>query len=485
MKKILTSALLIAAAALTGSAQVRTSYFVESNTFRNQFNPAFAPNYGYLRLPVVGGFNFNLDGTLSINDFIIQNPNGQGLTTILSGNVSEKEALKGLSKHMNSFNFNTNLNLLGFGAYTKNHKNFWSVDMNLHAEAALDIPYDFFAFLKSVDSGESAKDFSNLQLLAQSYADIGFNYSFPIMENLYIGARAKFLIGLAHANAKMTNFKLVTSDQEWSAEMQAEMDLYVSGLSARENQTLDEVFDNFDPAGIKGASGYGFAIDLGATYNILENLQVSVAVNDLGFISWGNSACFATSSKDPFLFRFSGVDMVLNADGVTVQEPDFESEGLDLAVIGGGKGKARPIRATVNAGVEYELWQHRLGLGLLYHGRMGLYAPSHNLTASLAFHPVYWFTLAPSYTFNNNRGGAVGLALNIAPKGFNFFIATDVLTSKLAKDLYIPYKQDRMTFTFGIAANIGRHSYRVAEYAKKWQLKEEKKLQKKNARKNK
>ena len=474
MKKTLTSAAILIAAALTATAQVRTSYFVESSTYRNQYNPAFAPHYGYFRLPFLGGFNFNLDGTLSINDFIIQNPNpdGPGLTTILSSSVSEEEALKGLDKKMNSFNFNTNINLLGFGGYTKNRKNFWSVDMNLHAESALDIPFDFFKFLKSVTDGENVSDFSNMQLLAQSYADIGFNYSFPITDKLYVGARAKFLVGVAHANARMNRFSLTTNDQEWTAEMQAEMDIYLAGLSARENQTLDEVFDNFEPSRIKGASGYGFALDLGASYNILENLQVSVAVNDLGFIRWGNSACFATNNQK--LPSFSGVDITVDGNGVTVVEPDFTLDELGLSVIGSGQAKATQIRATVNAGVEYELWHHRLGIGMLYHGRMGLYAPSHNVTASLSFHPWYWFTLAPSYTFNNNRGGAVGLALNLAPKGFNFFFATDVLTSKLAKDLYIPYKQDRMTFTFGVALNLGRHGYRIGEYATKWQKKDRK-----------
>lgn len=458
MKKILTFVAIFSAAALTAAAQVRTSYFVETSTFSNQFNPAFAPNYGYIRFPFVGGFNFNLDGTLSINDFIVQNPNGPGLTTILSSSVSEAEALKGFNKNMNSFNFNNNINLLGFGGFTKNRKNFWSVDMNLHLEAALDIPYEFFKFMKSVSDGENVSDFSEMQLLAQSYADIGFNYSLPITDRLYVGARAKLLVGLAHANARMNNFKLTTGDQEWSAEMQAEMDLYLNGLTARANQDIDEVFENFNASNIKGASGYGFAVDMGAVYNILDNLQVSVAVNDLGFIRWGNSARFATNGE---FISFSGVDMTVDADGVTVTDPDIKLDELGLSAIGDGEGKSAPIRATVNAGVKYDVWQHRLGIGLLYHGRMGLYAPSHNLTASLNFHPLSWFTLAPSYTFNNNRGGAVGLALNIAPKGFNFFVATDVLTSKLAKNMYLPYAQDRMTFTFGVATNIGRRSQRV------------------------
>lgn len=466
MKKILTFVTVAAgfAAALTASAQVRTSYFVESSTYRNQYNPAFAPTYGYFRAPFVGGFDFNLDGTLSVGDFVVRKPDGSGLTTILGGSVSEADALKGFSKNSNSFNFNTNMNVLGFGGYTKNRKNFWSVDVNLHAEAALDIPYEFFRFLKSVSDGENVCNLSGMQLMAQSYADIGFNYSFPLTDRLYVGARAKVLVGLTRADARMNSFKLTTGDREWSAEMQAEMDLSLGGLTAREHQDIDEVFRDFGAGDIKGASGYGLAIDLGASYNILENLQVSVAVNDLGFINWENGTCFATDGKS---LSFSGVDMTVDADGVTVADPDIALDDLGLSVVGSGRTQTAPIRATVNAGVEYELWHHRLGIGLLYHGRMGLYAPSHNLTASLSFHPWHWLTLAPSYSFSNSRGGAMGLAFNFAPKGINIFFATDILTSRLAKDLYVPYRQDRMTFAFGVALNLGRHGYRVGEYARR------------------
>lgn len=457
MKRILTFATIVFAAALTAAAQVRTSYFVESSTYRSQFNPAFAPNYGYMRLPVVGGFDFNLDGTLSLNDFFVRNPNGPGLTSILSNSVSEAEALKGFSKNTNSFNFNNNISLFGFGGYARNGKNFWSVDMNIRTEAALDIPYEFFRFLKTVSDGENVSDFSALQLMAQSYADIGFNYSLPVTDRIYVGARAKLLVGIAHADAKMNSFKLTTGEEQWSAEMQAEMEVNMAGLSARAGQDFDDIFNDLEFSDIKGASGYGFAIDLGAYWQVLDNLQVSAAVNDLGFISWGSSTRLATGNKS---ISFSGVDMTVDANGVTVTPPDFTMDDLGLSVVGDGQGKTTPIRATVNVGAEYEVWQHRLGIGLLYHGRMGLYAPSHNLTASLSFHPVHWFTVAPSYTLNS-RGGALGLALNLAPRGFNLFLATDVLTSRLANNLYIPYNQDRMTFSFGVAVNLGRRGRRI------------------------
>ena len=472
MKKFLLSAIIIAGTVATAAAQVRTAYFVESTTYRSQFNPAFAPTQGYVNFPLlaIGGLNFNIDGTLSVNDLIRKNPAGPGLTTILSSAISQKDALKGLNKSNNSFNFNTNINLLGFGNYMRDHKSFWSVDVNLHVETALDIPYSFFEFAKSISSGESKKDFSKMQVLAQSYMDIGFNYSMPIMDNLYVGARAKFLIGLAHANAKLTDTTLnIGNDDKWSANMAAEANLYLKGVTAGEGESMDDI--NID--GIPVPSGYGFAIDLGAQYSPIENLTVSLAVNDLGFISWANRVRFATDGNG---IEFSGMDVVINGDGTQTSGADFNFDNFAefKAQNITKRGTTTALRATINAGAEYEMWNHWVGFGLLYHARMGLYKSSHNITASVNFHPRYWFTLSPSYTFNNNRGGALGLALNFAPRGFNLFLATDLLLSKLAKDYYIPYKQDRMTFTFGMGFNIGRRGYRVAEYAQLWQAKEKK-----------
>ena len=53
------------------------------------------------------------------------------------------------------------------------------------------------------------------------------------------------------------------------------------------NEHGEEVY-KMDDINLKPTSpaGYGFAVDLGATYDILPNLQASLAVNDLGFISW-------------------------------------------------------------------------------------------------------------------------------------------------------------------------------------------------------
>ena len=51
------------------------------------------------------------------------------------------------------------------------------------------------------------------------------------------------------------------------------------------------------------------------------------------------------------------------------------------------------LRATINAGLEYEVWRHKIGIGLLYSARFWEYKTFHNITGSVNFHPIRWFTL--------------------------------------------------------------------------------------------
>ena len=78
----------------------------------------------------------------------------------------------------------------------RNHKNFWSFDLNARVTTDATLPYSLFDFLKRGNSG----DISDIGITADSYLEAGFNYSFPLLDDkLYIGVRAKFLIYTPYA----------------------------------------------------------------------------------------------------------------------------------------------------------------------------------------------------------------------------------------------------------------------------------------------
>ncbi len=440
------------------AAQNPTTYFMEGSTFRSQLNPAFAPLRGYLNIPALGGVQIGTSGNIAL-DNIFQVRDGR-LVSILDSSISSADALAGL-KDDNNLGLDARINILGFGAFAKNQKSFWSFDVSLRSEQNISLPRSLFEFLKCGKEGR----IENVGLYSDNFVDVGFNYSFPLMKDkLYLGARVKLLVGLMRARLEYDYMNVTLDENRWSVETKGELDITHGGASP-ESLTYDEMgrygFDDVDWASFK-PSGFGAAIDLGATYNILPNLQASLAVTDLGFISWGKSNnSVGTSNKT---LEFTGVDVDVNG---TSTQPDFD---LNIIEFESPESVAttRMLHATINAGVEYQFFNHKLGVGALYSARFWDTRTAHNLTISANYHPRRWVTVTGSYSLINNCGSAVGLAVNFN-SAVNFFIATDILCSKLSKQ-WIPVKQSAMNVTFGLGIPIGKRSHRVEQYIKPSEL---------------
>lgn len=452
MKKLLytLAAVLVCTCA---AAQNPTLYFMEGVPLRSQMNPALAPQRGYFNIPVLGGLAVTAGGNTSL-DHLLFRRDGR-LVTLLSPSVSSADALSDLHSK-NLVNADIRVNLLGFGAYTANRKHFWSFDLNLRTSVSTQFPYELFHFFKT---GESAQ-VRNLGLSSDAYAEAGFNYSFPIGEKFYVGARVKFLVGLARAKSYFTQFNVSLGENEWYAEAVGELEVNSNLLTipTRQEAGQDGVYRNyyqlddmeFD-AKFKPA-GYGAAFDIGATYEPIPNLLVSAAINDIGFIAWNKASSMHGTVSRRLTFDGAQVD----ASGVA--DIDFDLGELKFEQVD-EESATRMLHYTMNLGAEYRLWDRRVGFGALYQIHKYDYAALHNLTASVNFQPVRWFGLSGSYSFIDNRASALGLGLNLNPGWINFYIATDVLLTKKSAQ-WIPIKQGRMNFNLGIGVPMGKRGLR-------------------------
>lgn len=453
MKKLYT--LLFALTALAGvRAQNPTAYFMEGSTFRSQFNPAFAPLRGYVNIPVLGGINVNMSGNLSIDKVLF--PRNGKLVTLLDNSVSASQVLGNLNTN-NLLGTDTRINLIGFGAFRSDHKTFWSFDISARVNMDANLPYSLFDFLKT---GSSTK-VRDIGVTADSFLEAAFSYSLPLLnDKLYVGARAKFLMGFARARMYYDRFDVSLQEDKWVVDARGGLDITAAGqdISTEAGENGNQIYKMGD-IGLSptAPAGYGFAVDLGATYDILPNLQASLAVTDLGAIWWGKKHnTTGISSKN---LTFEGVEVI---DGVTSPQPEFDFDVLEFEQHA-PQSVARMLHTSINAGLEYELWRHKIGIGLLYTARIWEYQTLHNITGSVNFHPVRWFTVTGSYSVVHNRGGAVGLALNLCPNWINFYLATDILTSKHTPQ-FVPIKQSLMNVTLGIGVPIGKRSHRIAAY---------------------
>lgn len=439
------------------AAQNPTAYFMEGSTFRSQFNPALAPQRGYFNLPVAGALNVNLGSTVALDDFLFRR-DGR-LVTLLDPSVSAAEALEGI-RDRNSISSEVRMNLLGFGKYTRNRKNFWSFDINLRADAELSVPGSLVRFVKHGDEG-SIRD---LGFSFGSYLDAGFSYSLPLLgDKLYVGAKARLLVGLARAKVNFDRIDVTLQEDRWAVEAQGTLDAHIPGSEVEYtyDQNRQPYFGpedlGFSLSRIRPA-GYGFAVDLGAVYEILPDLKASLAVVDLGFIDWSRSCSVRGSSSASV--EYTGITV---ENGETTASPDFSFDEITRFRPADEASSARMLHATMNLGAEYAMWRHRVVFGLLYQARFHDYKTLHSLTGSVNFSPIRWFTLSGSYTVGS-CGGSLGLAMNLCPGWINFFVGADFLTARLSS-CYVPVTRRSANITFGLGFPLGKRGLRLREYA--------------------
>lgn len=443
MKKLyLILALLVGA--VTVSAQNPTTYFMDGTPLRNQWNPAFMTERGYLNIPVIGAIDVGTQGNIALSDILYPTADGT-LTTLFSGTISPTTALEGLEQ-MNSIGAGVNLNVLGFGGYTRKRHHYWTFGLNLRANVDTSLPYDLFHFMKS---GQST-NIQGLGASAESYAEVAFSYAFPIIDGLDLGVRAKFLMGIMRGTMYFDSFDAHLGADSWSAKAVGMMEF--SGMMPG-TKTLDDgrmVYDLSDLANkFKAPAGYGFGFDLGATFTPIENLTISAAVNDLGMIFWSKGASSIGAVDREILF--TGVETDENGEAI---QPKFDLGELEFDALP-SKGVKKGLRASFNVGGEYNFLDRRIGLGLFYQSKFWEYNTRHNLTFSANFRPLKWLHLTGSYSFIDNSGSAVGLALNLCPRFISFFVGTDILLSKKTPQ-WVPIDQGTMNVTFGFAIPIGK-----------------------------
>ena len=430
------------------SAQNATTYFMEGSQFRMQWNPAFAPDRGYITVPVFGNVQANINGNVSLDEFIF--PQNGELYSIFNGAVPASVALEGLEE-INKLDADVRLGNIGFGAYTKNRRNFWSFEMAMRTTAGTEVPYSLFEFMKN---GTSA-DISGLNFGLGMYMEGAFSYSMPLTDKLVVGARAKIVMGMARMNFEFEQFDAVMGEDKWYADAVGRME--ISGLvpPVSYNDNGDSVYnlDDLEFDSMKVPAGWGLGIDLGVTYDLLPNLQLSASVNDLGFMKWSKSSTAVGQIAESI--EFEGV--VIDEQG-NVMEPEFDLDELEFKVVD-SEGKAQSLYTSFNVGGQYSILDNRIGFGLFYSGKLGTYKTFHNVTASANFRPLEWLHLSGSYSFIDNKASAVGLGLNICPGFINLVVATDILLSKKTPQ-WIPIKQSNMSFTFGLGVPLGKRGER-------------------------
>lgn len=449
---------LLASVGLSVSAQqVRTSYFMESSTMRTALNPAFRPDRGYVSIPVLGtvGAAYGTNG-VAVDNFVYSR-NGQTVT-FLDQSVSSQEFLGGL-KDQNQVNVDFATKILSGGWYAG--KGFWSVDVSIKGLTNLRAPKSLFEFMKVGNGSQQTYDIKNIRGYAEAYLETGVGYSRPITDKLTVGGKLKMLWGLGSANMNITSLHAEMNSDAWTITSQGQFEANVKGLKPEfeTDNKGNEYINSFDYDS-PGLSGFGLGVDLGATYQLTEDITLSAAVLDLGFISWSKGGS-VVGKLDGDPFNFDGFDLEIgnnSGSNVPSMSDQFDQITDDFADLlhfrqQAGKSRGTSLRSTINVGGEYRLLEKKLGIGLLSSTRFYTPKAYTELTLSGNYRPVKWFEVALSYSFIHSDFKTYGIALNFSPSWINFFIGSDYMITKVTPQM-LPVSANAMNFYMGLSVPL-------------------------------
>src|SRR5574344_305623 len=450
MKRINKYMIAVAMFAFSGAALAQglnSGYFTNDFKYRHDLNPAFGNEQSYVSMPGLGNLNVKTQANFGYKDVLYNNPDypansDKKMTTFMNPNI--EDGLSGFSKGNNRLTAEINENI--FSAGFKAFHGYNTIEMNVRVALGASLPYELFEFARN--TGNQSYDIGDISLQSQSFVEFALGHSHQINDKLRVGGKLKFLFGVGRADFVFKDVKAdLSSNNKWTISGDAQADVSAKGFKY-ESETKDynqqtaghQSYERVKDVKIDGAGlgGFGMAIDMGAIYKINEDITVSAALLDLGFISWKNDVQATNNSKS---FTFDGFhDTSVTSDGnntIDDQNDKYGDQISDFANLqdkGDNGSRTTGIGATMNFGCEYILPAYRnLSFGLLSSTRInGKYSWTEGrLSANVA--PLKWIDGGFNFAVSS-FAASMGWILNIHPKGFNFFLGMDHILGKMSKE---------------------------------------------------
>ncbi len=445
-------------------AQDNTLYLMQGIPQANQLNPAYIhPCRVYVELPVISSVKLNIRNTgFGFHDAIHTGTGAQSGTYFL-----DLENLDKKLKRMNYARTDLDIDLLGFGFGLKEW--YFTFGIINHTELRISYPHDV-ASVKDGNWNVAANEAIPVKLNGTGidltvWNSIGVSAAKEIFEGLTVGARLKYLQGMANINTKRSELELNTTNNPISLEAMMNYKLNASfpvNLGYASNGLVNRVdFDNsFD--NITGDFVFngnrGLAIDGGVVYDLDESTQLTASFTDLGFIRWKKNV---NNFKAAGTYTFNGIDldqyqanpgqtdllealqdtllMVFTAEGSS--EKYFTATTVKIY-----GGVTRVIFPKLKAGAMTRIEIHDLRL-----------RPS--LTLSMQYSPVNSIGTSLSYTIMNNKINQVGAGLAFGNNGAQFYLITDNIPVRFTREtgsgLMWPYNARMLSLRLGFNLLFG------------------------------
>lgn len=434
---------------ISSAETLHSLYFLDGNNQRNNLNPAFTNETGFVSFPGLGNLYIGANSNIGLG--AIMRPSGNEMITFLHESISADDALsKFKSNNIIETDVTVNLITVGFNKWGGSN----TIGLSVKSNVATHLPKEIFTFLKAGQTGEQTEyDVPKFEAATQNYLELALGHARNLNEKISVGAKIKVLFGGAYSKGTVDNMKIYMSNDKWIINQSSTL-VGSKGMNfeTKEENEIDKIkFDNF------GLAGMGLGLDLGVIYHLSENATISAAITDIGFISWKNCVKAVNKNKEFTYTGFDNIGIEDDADGHNAFD-DAADEVWDklkglVKYYDDGKGSTTSsLYTTFRAGGEYGILNNKISFGLLGSLRVGAPNSFGEAMISSNFRPVKWFNAAINGSFSNVRS-SMGAVLNFHPKAVNLFLGMDYFLASYSKQ-FIPVDAAKVNFGMGLSFNF-------------------------------
>lgn len=414
MKKIYLLLFCMGMVGITYAQQENTLGTMRSLPQATYTNPALVPMQKfYLGLPVISSIGvWGASNSLSYN-----NVQDMGL----DGNAEEfsSETLRQIKSKMQNENwlgFGAQVDLFGLG-FKAGPRLYFRYRLSTKVDQLSQVPADLLLLADEKMLNAPQQVLLRPQFNVQAYLENALGASYVINPRLTVGANIKRLNGIAALYTRQLELALSTSSDQQQYKLEAEMLAYASG-----DDLLDSDIDPLEIRDRVGGNG-GWAVDLGATYQLSNRLQLGLSVLDLGAISWSGEATEYRLDRTAITFD------ALEANTEEEEQERYEdfidavSENFEPQESTVNKFRT-PLPTRMYLTATYELYRNLHASGTyfseMYKGR---YMPGF----SAALHKEFGrrLGLSLSYTAINNAYANIGTGFSLKLTPFQLYVVTD------------------------------------------------------------
>ena len=141
--------------------------------------------------------------------------------------------------------------------------------------------------------GEQVEVAPQINLLG--YNEYGMGFATRANDKIIVGVNLKYVNGVMGINTEKANTILTTDAEFYQLTFENDIRIQTAGLTDIFDGDEDDILADTDPSYFVIGGSRGFSVDMGLSYQVNDKLELQMAIQDFGYISWDQHVLEQTS----------------------------------------------------------------------------------------------------------------------------------------------------------------------------------------------